>query len=501
LSGYTRQDLTGEIATGQIVEAAPLNAEFNAITTAFSAASGHTHSGLTGEGPPITVVGPAQDVTISVVSMSPKTDNTLDLGSATFEYKDLWIDGTANIDTLAADAGTVGGAAIATLTQAQTLTNKTIDLTNNALIATSAQLAAAVTDETGTGSLTFATSPALAGVPTAPTAAADTNTTQLATTAHVFAERSNVATLTNKVLTTPSITGAEIGSASTITDSSLSNVTITDSDITGESYINTTAVGSAATPTIQFAAGLGLYRPFASTLGISAGGSLQIAVEDGYFYTAVPVIGEGARYLPILARVVGGTANAITLTAFDVDTLLAGQQVRFLATVTNTGATTINLDTSGTTTCKTLTGAALPAGYIRTDVYTTATYNGTDWIVDREPEYGSNANGYYWRYADGRQECYLRKQITYTAATYMSATWSFPASFASGTLANVNANIDATSWGGNVPAGLAMGDVETAIGNALNTYAGIQVWTRTGAVSLVGGNNCYVYCAAVGRWY
>jgi len=40
-----------------------------------------------------------------------------------------------------------------------TLTNKTINLTSNTLVATSAQLAAAVTDETGTGALVFANSP------------------------------------------------------------------------------------------------------------------------------------------------------------------------------------------------------------------------------------------------------------------------------------------------------------------------------------------------------
>jgi hypothetical protein len=49
-------------------------------------------------------------------------------------------------------------------------------------------------------------SPALTGTPTAPTAAAATNTTQIATTAHVFAERTNTATLTNKTLTSPTIT-------------------------------------------------------------------------------------------------------------------------------------------------------------------------------------------------------------------------------------------------------------------------------------------------------
>lgn len=50
---------------------------------------------------------------------------------------------------------------------------------------TSAQLAALLTDETGTGLAVFSDSPALTGIPTAPTAAVSTNTTQLATTAFV----------------------------------------------------------------------------------------------------------------------------------------------------------------------------------------------------------------------------------------------------------------------------------------------------------------------------
>lgn len=43
-----------------------------------------------------------------------------------------------------------------------TITGKTIDLANNTLVATSAQLKAALTDETGSGSAVFAVSPVLA---------------------------------------------------------------------------------------------------------------------------------------------------------------------------------------------------------------------------------------------------------------------------------------------------------------------------------------------------
>lgn len=210
MPGYVRQDTTNEIEDGNTVKAPPLDAEFDAIVSAFSSSSGHRHNGAIGEGAPITVLGPLQDLVISSNSISPKTDNVVDLGTSLLEFKDLWLDGTANIDTLAADAATVGGAAVTTISNTQTLTNKTINLTNNTLVATSAQVAAAVTDETGTGLLVFSDSPALAGVPTAPTAVAGTNTTQLATTEHVFAERTNAATLTNKTLTAPVINGGTL---------------------------------------------------------------------------------------------------------------------------------------------------------------------------------------------------------------------------------------------------------------------------------------------------
>jgi hypothetical protein len=97
--------------------------------------------------------------------------------------KTLIVTGTATLPATA----TLGGAVAVSVSGAQTLTNKTINLANNTLTATSAQIAAAVSDETGTGALVFASSPALAGAPTAPTASYGTSTTQISTTAFVQA--------------------------------------------------------------------------------------------------------------------------------------------------------------------------------------------------------------------------------------------------------------------------------------------------------------------------
>lgn len=57
---------------------------------------------------------------------------------------------------------------------------------------TSTNLAAMLTDETGTGAVVFANSPTLTGTPLATTAVVGTNTTQIATTAYVIAEINKV---------------------------------------------------------------------------------------------------------------------------------------------------------------------------------------------------------------------------------------------------------------------------------------------------------------------
>jgi hypothetical protein len=144
MAGYTRQSLA-QILNGEIVSAPPLNAEFNQILSAFNNSTGHKHDGTTAEGPPIDRIADLDQNNLIFVDTSanqinfyiessadavgqisiqdgaivPFTDNDIDLGSSSFEFKDLYIDGTANIDTLAAslivvEAGTASAASITT---------------------------------------------------------------------------------------------------------------------------------------------------------------------------------------------------------------------------------------------------------------------------------------------------------------------------------------------------------------------------------------------------
>ena len=100
----------------------------------------------------------------------------------------------------------------------------------------------------------------------------------------------------------------------------------------------------------------------------------------------------------------GSTANALVVSC-GFPALAVGTQIRFRATATNTGPTTLNLDGLGAKACRTVTGVGLPAGYIRTDADTVATYDGTYWVLDRAPERGTNSNGQYLRLANGYQIC------------------------------------------------------------------------------------------------
>ena len=127
MAGYTRQS-AADIVAGQVIKAEPVHNEFEQILAAFNASTGHRHDGTsTGEGGLIplisdtnqyskvvvdtannrinffTNVGNAavEQVRIQDGAIVPVTDEDIDLGSPTAEFKDLYIDGVGYIDTLA----------------------------------------------------------------------------------------------------------------------------------------------------------------------------------------------------------------------------------------------------------------------------------------------------------------------------------------------------------------------------------------------------------------
>lgn len=127
--------------------------------------------------------------------------------------------GTVTSVSVATANGVSGTVATATSTPAITLTLGAITPSSVAATGTvtGSNLSGTNTGDQSLAAYALLASPTFTGTPTAPTAAAANNTTLLATTAHVFAERTNPAILINKTLTNPAATGQSLTDAVTIT--------------------------------------------------------------------------------------------------------------------------------------------------------------------------------------------------------------------------------------------------------------------------------------------
>ena len=124
MAGYSARQ--SSFTTGDTITAAHSNDEFNQVLAAFHATTGHTHDGTAGEGGPISTLRDAdannkvlvdstnnhlefyvevssaavQQVRIQDGAIVPITDNDIDLGTSSLEFKDLYVDGTAYVDAI-----------------------------------------------------------------------------------------------------------------------------------------------------------------------------------------------------------------------------------------------------------------------------------------------------------------------------------------------------------------------------------------------------------------
>ncbi len=109
-TGYIRKDTGNNIADGNVINASDLDGEFDGLVSAFATSTGHSHDGTEGEGGPVSKIGPSLQYEADANAFFPETNNAVDLGKTAKQFKDLYIDGVINADSVSADAVTVTNA-------------------------------------------------------------------------------------------------------------------------------------------------------------------------------------------------------------------------------------------------------------------------------------------------------------------------------------------------------------------------------------------------------
>jgi len=167
MAGYTRQS-AAQIVSGEVISAAPINAELNQVLAAFNESTGHSHDGTSAEGPPIDRIADADQnnkvlidtsndhlefyVQVSSSSVQqfrlqdgaivPVTNNDIDLGTASLKFKDIYSAGTTRMEdaTVAGTLGVTGALTGSSTVQGTTVTATTAfvpDASDGAALGTS----------------------------------------------------------------------------------------------------------------------------------------------------------------------------------------------------------------------------------------------------------------------------------------------------------------------------------------------------------------------------
>ena len=302
---YSRQS---SFIDGDTITAALFNDEYNQLDNAFNYSStdvnatGHRHDGTAGQGGNIPVIGSidfknkieiddtndrwgiwvdvsgtsVEQIRVQDGAVLPVTNNDIDLGSVSNQFKDLYIDGTASIDTLTIDStATITGASVLSSTlnvQGATDLDSTLNVDGNATLGAALDVTGAtalgstlgVTGQTTLYSSLLTLGPVILDSTLAVNGAVDMNSTFNADGATTLGSTVNVtgATVLASTLNVQGATDLDttlnVDGATTLntTLDVTGNTTIGGNlTVTGDATINgNLTFGDAATDTVSFSA-------------------------------------------------------------------------------------------------------------------------------------------------------------------------------------------------------------------------------------------------------
>ena len=314
-------------------------------------------------------------------NLLPSADNTYDLGASGSEWKDLYIDGTANIDSLVADTadingGTIDGATIAT-SDITVGSGKTLNVSAGTLTLADDQISGDKVEGGTIAATTITTLTSTTGNITSVNATTvDTTNLEVTTlkakdgsAAGSIADSTGVVTLASSVLTTTDINGGTIdgvtiggSSAGDITYANLSDGTITITAFADEDDMSSNS--ATLVPTQQSVKAYVDAQVTAQDLDFQAdsGGALSIDLDSE---TMTFTGGTGID--------TSGSGNAVTFAIDSTVTTLAGTQTLTNKTLTTPVITSIS--NSGTVTLP--SGTTTLVGTATSDVLTNKTISGS----------------------------------------------------------------------------------------------------------------------------
>ena len=342
MAGYTRQSTAG-IVDGGVISASDLNNEFNQVQTAMGT-GGHDHSGTAGNGPKLTATGLADNaVTTAKINADAVTNAKIADDSIDSEH---YVDGSIDTAHLADNAVTAakldetGSYTVAGLTVSSasivlegataddfettiTVADPTADRTVTIQDATDTLVGRATTDTLTNKSISLTNNTVTGSL-------SEFNT---ALSGDSFVSLTGTETLTNKTLTSPTASGLSLSDSSVVFEGSTANDFETTLTVTDPTADRTVTIKDAS-GTVAFTSDITL-----GTLSVNATAS-ELNILDGDTSATSTTLADADRVVVNDA----GTMKQVALT--DFETYFEGA-LDTLSNVTTVGALDSGSITSG----------------------------------------------------------------------------------------------------------------------------------------------------------